>query len=141
VSHFILHNAFYKCHTHQYACYIIMHNTVYTHLSLLICALCICSIMYIMLFYNIPFFDIMLCEHCWYVCCMHSSLIYVTNEMCKKRNVCVFYRYLVVEINPTAGNKNKFLLKSNSLYIALHEKLRLLHGDFGLAAARSGFLG
>jgi len=50
-------------------------------------------------------------------------------------------RYLVLEANPVdSKNKAKFQMKPQALYSAIMEKIELLHGDFGLAAVKNGFL-
>ncbi|XP_059482620.1 ribonuclease P/MRP protein subunit POP5 [Neocloeon triangulifer] len=50
-------------------------------------------------------------------------------------------RYLVLEAIPIDGkNKSKFHMKPQALYSAILEKIELLHGDFGVAAVRNGFL-
>jgi hypothetical protein len=50
-------------------------------------------------------------------------------------------RYLVIEANTVdAKNKAKLQLKPQALYQAIMEKIEILHGDFGAAAVRNGFL-
>ncbi|XP_072943811.1 ribonuclease P/MRP protein subunit POP5 [Epargyreus clarus] len=50
-------------------------------------------------------------------------------------------RYVTVEINSPQVPENKPLtLKSNLFYETVLEKIQQLHGDFGVAAVRTGFL-
>ncbi|CAB3360202.1 Hypothetical predicted protein [Cloeon dipterum] len=50
-------------------------------------------------------------------------------------------RYLVLEVVPVESkNKRKPQMRAQALYSALMEKVELLHGDFGVAAIRNGFL-
>lgn len=53
------------------------------------------------------------------------------------------FRYIIVEINPEhpIQNLESFTITSESIYHAVNNKVQQLHGDFGSAAIRSGFIG
>ncbi|KAJ8964521.1 hypothetical protein NQ314_004816 [Rhamnusium bicolor] len=50
-------------------------------------------------------------------------------------------RYMVIHINEVGKDENAQLkLKTVSLYSAITDKVQQLHGDFGVAAIRAGFI-
>jgi len=61
---------------------------------------------------------------------------------CSRTWILIICRYFVVEVNPVHENRDAALvLRSASLYQAVMKKLQQLHGDFGVAAAKSGLAG
>jgi hypothetical protein len=54
----------------------------------------------------------------------------------------IIYRYIVIEVNPTNRKLDAALiLKPTSLYSSITNKVHQLHGDFGVAATKSGLAG
>ncbi|XP_023703307.1 ribonuclease P/MRP protein subunit POP5 [Cryptotermes secundus] len=48
-------------------------------------------------------------------------------------------RYIVIEVNPTnMKHEAALILKPTSLYFSIIKKVQQLHGDFGVAAVKSG---
>lgn len=55
-------------------------------------------------------------------------------------SIAGFCRYIVIEINERdRSDKDVLVLNPASLYNAIIERVQRLHGDFGVAAIRSGF--
>ncbi|CAG9860982.1 unnamed protein product [Phyllotreta striolata] len=55
--------------------------------------------------------------------------------------VRVKLRYIVVEINPTRKQQSsEFTVKHVSIFQALADQVQKIHGDFGAAAIRAGFV-
>jgi hypothetical protein len=54
----------------------------------------------------------------------------------------IICRYIVIEVNPTNMKHDAALiLKPTSLYFSITKKVQQLHGDFGVAATKSGLAG
>ena len=61
---------------------------------------------------------------------------------CSRTLILIICRYFVVEVNPVQEKHDAALeLRPASLYQAIMKKLQQLHGDFGVAAAKSGLAG
>jgi len=61
---------------------------------------------------------------------------------CCRTWILIICRYFVVEVNPVHESRDAaLLLRSTSLYQSIMKKLQQLHGDFGVAAAKSGLAG
>lgn len=60
-----------------------------------------------------------------------------------KFNLNPTFRYIVFEINPenTIKNFESFEVPAEAIYYAINNKVQQLHGDFGAAAIRNGFVG
>lgn len=48
-------------------------------------------------------------------------------------------RYITVEITPRTDEKKPLVLKASALYEAVQKKIKIMFGDFGIAAIRPGF--
>jgi hypothetical protein len=60
----------------------------------------------------------------------------------KCQYIDIICRYIVIEVNPTNMKHDAALiLKPTSLYFAITKIVQQLHGDFGVAATKSGLAG
>lgn len=58
------------------------------------------------------------------------------------RFVNIICRYIVIEVNPINENNDAALiLKPASLYFSITKKIQQVHGDFGVAATKTGLAG
>jgi hypothetical protein len=54
----------------------------------------------------------------------------------------IIYRYIVIEVNPIhLKHDTSLILKPTSLFASITKKVQQLHGDFGVAAVKSGIAG
>jgi ABC-type antimicrobial peptide transport system permease subunit len=66
----------------------------------------------------------------------------VFHPACSRILILIICRYFVVEVNPVLEKHDAALvLQPASLYQSIIKKLQQLHGDFGVAAAKSGLAG
>jgi hypothetical protein len=66
----------------------------------------------------------------------------VFHPACSRTGILNVCRYFVVEVNPVQEKRDAALeLRPASLYQSILKKLQQLHGDFGVAAAKSGLAG
>jgi hypothetical protein len=73
---------------------------------------------------------------------MHLFALLVSVLLKKNIYFRIICRYIVTEVNPISVKHDAALvLKPASLYFAIIKKIQQLHGDFGIAATKTGLAG